>query len=81
MTRYAALWAVLALLAGCKACPPTKVPEPIQVPAACLTECPYAGPSAIKLNGELLEAYKAREAQVACLDARLQCVRDASAKP
>ena len=81
MTRYAAIWATLAVMAGCKACPPTKMPEPVPVPEACLINCSYSGPASIKLNGELLEAYKAREAQVACLEARLQCVRDASAKP
>lgn len=71
---------VTLVLAGCQSCPPTKIPEPIAVPAACLADCLYTGPEAIKTNGELLESFQAQREQIACLKARIQCVRDAQPK-
>jgi hypothetical protein len=65
-----------ALLTGCASCPPPiEVPTFIPVPAGCLAECSYTGPETIVTNGDLLEAFKAREAQAACLESRLACVR------
>lgn len=75
MTRYAAIWLTSALLAGCQSCPPTKIPEPIAVPAACLAECSYNGPTAIKTNGDLLEGFQAQREQIGCYVARLDCIR------
>jgi hypothetical protein len=35
----------------------------------------YEGPQKIVTNGDLLEAYKAHQAQAACLQSRLECVK------
>jgi hypothetical protein len=71
-----AVIALSVLLAGCT-CKPIVVPEYLEPPAQCVQACPYAGPDAIRTNGDLLEAYRGRLGQVACYESRLQCVRDA----
>jgi hypothetical protein len=74
--RVIGILAAIASLAGCASCPPPiEVPTFIPVPAGCLEECSYTGPTEIRVNGDLLEAFKAREAQAACLESRLACVR------
>jgi hypothetical protein len=65
-------------LYGCATPDPIRVPYPVPVPEACLMPCEYTGPETIRTNGDLLEAYRGKVDQVACLTARLQCVRDAS---
>lgn len=69
------------VLTGCATCDPVSIPVPARVPEACLTPCEYAGPTEIATNGALLEAWRGRLDQVACLQARLQCVRRATESP
>jgi len=67
---------ILPLLTGCTTpCAPIKVPEYLPPPAACLAPCVYEGPKEIKINDDLLKAYKAHQAQAACLQSRLECVK------
>jgi len=69
-------------LVGCKTAP-TLIEKPVfvPVPAACLITCPFIGPSVIKTNGQLLESYRGRLDQVACLESRLACVRGVQPPP
>jgi hypothetical protein len=69
------------LLTGCATPDPIRVPYPVPVPEACLMVCEYTGPETIRTNGDLLEAYRGKVDQVACLVGRQQCVRDASVSP
>ena len=67
---------VATLLAGCASCPPpVEKPVFVPIPPQCMADCPYEGPTEIRINGQLLEAWKAREAQVTCYVGRLDCVR------
>ena len=75
MPRRIALLAVL--LTGCTPAP-LVIREPAQVPEACLMPCEYAGPAEIRLNGDLLEAYRGRVDQVGCYETRLECVRQST---
>lgn len=77
MSRGVVLLAVF--LTGC-ATKTIKVPEYIPPPAACLADCPYSGPLKITTNGDLLEAYKAQQSRAQCLESRLQCVKQATAR-
>ena len=77
MSRYVALCAT-ALLTGCATCEPIEVPVPARVPEACFLPCDYTGPTEIVTNGQLLEAFRGRLDQAACLETRQQCVRTAT---
>jgi hypothetical protein len=70
---------IASTLVGCATCEPIRIPEYLPPPAACLAPCVYEGPKEIKINDDLLKAYKAHQAQAACLQSRLECVK--AAKP
>lgn len=66
-------------LTGCVSERIIERPVPIQPPSLCLQSCIYDN-SQPTTNGELLERFQAQREALACYEARLQCIREMSAR-